>query len=144
MKFEVVLFVLMIVYSVIMGNKVKHRIQSQKDTTNSKQFRESRANTFATVYTQKKQARKQRDVKLLRMENKDNDWLAKQLRAEQQAQIVVSDMFQLKQEHLRHCDSETVRYNNSVTANRVIQNDTKMSQSEMDALKEKIRQRTNV
>ncbi len=144
MKFAVICIAVYSIVLVIIGNKVKRLSQTQKDTTNSKQFRESRANTFATVYTQKKQARKQRDVELLRMENKDTDWLAKQLRAEQQAQIVVSDMFQLKQEHLRHCDSETVRYNNSVTANRVIQNDTKMSQSEMDALKEKIRQRTNV
>lgn len=134
--------------------------QNQKDTTNSAAFRKAREtfNTFSpnnTYYTQKRQSRKERDAALLKMENKDNDWLAKQLRAERQAQIVVSDMFQLKQEHANHCESEMVRaeHFNNCEAQQVRysqppveqarQSNQRMSQAEMDALKERIRQRNS-
>lgn len=121
-----------------------------KDTTNSAAFRRARQehNTFLpnnTYYTQKRVSHKERDVDLLKMEDRHSDWLAKQLRCEQQAQIVVSDMFQLRQEHSNHCDADLIReeHSRSCQQEQTYQGTTKMSQTEMDALKERIKQRNN-
>ncbi len=42
------------------------------------------------------------------MEDRNNDWLARQLREEKVAQAMVSEMFSLKQEHILSCDAEGV------------------------------------
>ena len=130
------------------------KANNQKDTTNSAAFRKARQaqNNFSsnnTYYTQNRPSTKEKDANLHKMEDRSSDWLAKQLRAEQQAQIVVSDMFQLKQEHLSHCAADTLReeHFSNCDARQVRieeqarQSNQKMSQMEMDALKERIKQR---
>ncbi len=42
-------------------------------------------------------------------DNTSNDWLAKQLREEKYAMSRVSDMFQLKQEHVNKCEAEFIK-----------------------------------
>ncbi len=127
--------------------------KNQKDTTNSVAFQKARqaVNTFSpnnTYYTQKRESLKEKDVELHRMENRENDWLAKQLRCERQSQIVVSDMFQLKQEHLSDCDAHSIREEHYQACDARTNQETyrgtdKMSQADMDALKERIKQRNN-
>jgi len=43
------------------------------------------------------------------MENRSDDWLARQLADERQAKKRMSDMFQLREEHARHCASDSIR-----------------------------------
>ena len=131
---------------------VKKAEGNLKDTTNSETFRKLRQaqNNFSpnnTYYTQKRSIVKVNNLKGV-MENRESDWLAKQLREEQQAQRIVSDMFQLKQEHLSHCDSEILKaehYNNCDARQNqeTYKGKDKMSQADMEALKERIRQRTH-
>lgn len=50
----------------------------------------------------------------LAMEDRSNDWLAKEMREERKALYRVSDMFQLKIEHSRQCEAELAREFHSV------------------------------
>lgn len=43
------------------------------------------------------------------MEDRNNDWLARELREEKRAQYRVSEMFQLKAEHKKDCQAEMIR-----------------------------------
>lgn len=43
------------------------------------------------------------------MEDRDHDWLARQLAEEKNALYRMSDMFELKQAHSKNCDAENVR-----------------------------------
>ena len=42
-------------------------------------------------------------------DDRNSDWLARQLRDEEKAMRNISDMFQLKQEHANKCDAEFIR-----------------------------------
>lgn len=42
-------------------------------------------------------------------DDKNNDWLALQLREEAKAKVRMSDMFQLKADHLNKCDAEFIK-----------------------------------
>ncbi len=46
---------------------------------------------------------------MILMDDKNNDWLAHQLREEAKAKARMSDMFQLKMEHLNKCDAEFIK-----------------------------------
>ena len=116
-----------------------------KDTTNSEAFRKRRQsqNNFSpnnTYYTQKRPERV--NIKSLgtMLEDRDNDWLAQQLRSEQKSQRVVSDMFQLRQEHFSNCEAEEIhtRHVDACNAEQARQSTQKMSQAEMNALKQRI------
>lgn len=43
------------------------------------------------------------------MDDRANDWMAKQLKDEAIAMVKVSDMFNIKQEHANKCDAEFIR-----------------------------------
>ena len=43
------------------------------------------------------------------MDDRANDWMAKQLKDEAIAMVKVSDMFKIKQEHANKCDAEFIR-----------------------------------
>ncbi len=45
----------------------------------------------------------------LMMEDRNNDWLAKQLRDESRSREIVSEMFQLKMHHQNNCDAEFIK-----------------------------------
>lgn len=129
-----IIVVLWVIFAVLL--RVKK--QKSKDTTNSKAFKQTRQkyNNFPTGA--ELQARKQRipsyhtskfDNHLL--EDREHDWLSEQLAYEQNIQTVVSDMFQLRRSHFDECNAEQAR-----------QSTQKMSQTEMDELKDKIRNRS--
>ncbi|MCR5420668.1 MAG: hypothetical protein K6E98_06670 [Lachnospiraceae bacterium] len=43
------------------------------------------------------------------LDDRNNDWLAKQLNEEKKSKQLISEMFQLKQEHLNNCDAEFIK-----------------------------------
>lgn len=119
---------------------IRNSKTNQKDTANSRQFVNSRQSVSNyPTHAQLKQHIPTHTVKASfdrdAMEDRDNDWLAQQLLYEQRVQGVLSDMFMLKQEHTSHCDALEVQYP---------QRQTKMTQEQMDALKNEIRNRTIV
>ncbi len=81
-----------------------------------------------------------------KLENKSDDWLAKQIAYERSIKPILNDMFMLKEEHSRHCDADILRRehfdNCDATDNqKIYQSQSKMSQSEMNDLKNRILQR---
>jgi hypothetical protein len=42
-------------------------------------------------------------------DDRKSDWLARQLREEAAAMVVISDMFQLKNQHVNNCDAEFIK-----------------------------------
>ena len=45
----------------------------------------------------------------LAMDDRANDWLAKQMREERKSKIIVSEMFQLKMQHRNACEAEFIK-----------------------------------
>ena len=52
---------------------------------------------------------KNKDEGIILKDDRNNDWLAMQLREEAKARVRVSDMFQMKIEHSNKCDAEFIR-----------------------------------
>ena len=132
-----------IAFLIIFGLKIIKRekkiIQREisKDITNSKDFKQTRNkyNKFPTgeqLQRQKQYVPNYHTSKFDNslMEDRTHDWLSEQLACERRAQTTISDMFQLRRSHFKECNAEQAR-----------QSTQKMSQQEMNDLKEKIRNR---
>lgn len=52
---------------------------------------------------------KAKDDGVILKDDKNNDWLAQQLREEAKAKVRMSDMFQLRYEHMNKCDAEFIK-----------------------------------
>ena len=103
------IFLYIIIIIIILFAKANNNNKNIKDTTNSKTFKKVRqsvmpdSNQAITPINQV-----QTSVGNIK-DNRENDWLAKQLRAEQASQEVISDMFQLKREHLNNCEADYIK-----------------------------------
>ena len=91
---------------VIWGIIIFRIIKSINEMTSKEHVRTVDTGSGKTVRIRHKKSRMTVNDSL---ENRDDDWLAKQLREERAAKTMVSDMFQLKQEHAAYCDADRVK-----------------------------------
>ena len=86
----------------------------EEDKKENKTYERSPAvQQYYNMHPQKDPARqngKRKNIQTLSciMEDRENDWLARQLKDEQRSKVIVSQMFSLKQEHHKNCDAGVV------------------------------------
>ena len=107
----VALFVL-IVWTCIIISKVSSTAKNRKKE-NKTYERSPAVQQYYNMHPQKDPARqngKRKNIQTLSciMEDRENDWLARQLKDEQRSKVIVSQMFSLKQEHHKNCDAGVV------------------------------------
>lgn len=120
MPYVVIILYIYIVFSVI--RNVLSKKSSDKNVSKSRQYNVSRqqssvCNTSVgpcenqqTTYVSSEPVRKKKvETDAWAMEDRKNDFLARQLREEHQRKITMDDMFQLKKSHADHCDADYVR-----------------------------------
>ena len=120
MQYIVILVYMYIVISVI--RNVLSKKPSDKNASKPRQYNvprqqnsvrntivESLRNQQVIHVPSESERKKKVETDVCAMEDRKNDFLARQIREERQSKINMDDMFQLKKSHADHCDANYVR-----------------------------------